>query len=33
MIGRGPGERCLSFPRFGMNNALQGRKERNSKEV
>ena len=33
MIGRGPKERCLSFPRFGINNALQGRKERNLKGV
>ena len=33
MIGRGPRERCIVIPRFGINNALQGRKERNSKEV
>ena len=33
MIGRGPRERCLCFPRFGINNALQGRKEGNSKGV
>ena len=34
MIGRGPRERCVSFPRFGINNALQdlqGRKESNAK--
>ena len=33
MIGRGPRERCIAIPRFGINNALQGRKERNSKAV
>ena len=33
MIGRGPRERCIAIPRFGINNALQGRKERNSKGV
>ena len=33
MIGRGPRERCIVIPRFGINNALQGRKERNSKGV
>ena len=33
MIGLGPRERCVSFPRFSINNALQGRKERNSKGV
>jgi len=32
-IGRGSRERCVSFPRFGIDNALQGRKERNSKGV
>ena len=33
-ICRGPRERCVSFPRFGINNALQdlpGRKERKAK--
>jgi len=29
----GPRERCIAIPRFGINNALQGRKERNSKGV
>ena len=33
MIGRGPRERCIAIPRFGINNALQGRKEGNSKGV
>ena len=33
MIGRGPRERCIAIPRFGINNASQGRKERNSKGV
>ena len=33
MIGRGPREMCIAIPRFGINNALQGRKERNSKGV
>ena len=33
MIGCGPRERCSAIPRFGINNALQGRKERNSKGV
>ena len=33
MIGRGPRERSIAIPRFGINNALQGRKERNSKGV
>ena len=32
-IGRGPRERCLSFSRFGINNAWQGRKECNSKGI
>ena len=34
MISRGPRERCVSFSRFGINNALQdlpGRKERKAK--
>ena len=33
-ISRGPRERCVSFSRFGINNALQdlpGRKERKAK--
>ena len=33
MIGRGPRERCIAIPRFGINNALQGKKGRNSKRV
>ena len=33
MIGRGPRERCIAIPRFGINNALQGKKRRNSKGV
>ena len=33
MIGRGPRERCIAIPQFGINNALQGRKECNSKGV
>ena len=33
MIGCRPRERCIAIPRFGINNALQGRKERNSKGV
>ena len=33
MIGRGPRERFIAIPRFDINNALQGRKERNSKGV
>ena len=33
MIGRGPRERCIAIPGFGINNALQGRKERNSTGV
>ena len=33
MIGRRPRERCIAIPRFGINNALQGKKERNSKGV
>ena len=30
-IGRRPRERCVSFPRFGIDNALQDRKERKTK--
>ena len=33
MIGGGPRERFIAIRRFGINNALQGRKERNSKGV
>ena len=33
LIGRGPRERCIAVPRFGINNELQGTKERISKGV
>ena len=33
MIGRGPRERYIAIHRFGINNALQGRKECNSNGI